>query len=306
MGLDPKPPRIKKVFRLDDEELDEGHPGPKKGTPGQKQSKNGKGWGKPVRRDGVVKNPGRRFVRKRTKVGNLGPHELVYHAKTKLKQPYSHPDRVLRDDEDPEDLQINGIPPEDEAELMAFRDEIIEDLPPMPSKVDPTTLAVAGSYLQVRFLAAVERLGTVARAAQVCGLTMWNVERARTSSADFAERLEHHRALYGATLQEEAYRRAVEGVEETVYDDRGKACGSRTIYSDGLMALLLKATNKEFATKIHKHEGAVLHGHLPAIDADKLRALPPEERDQLRRLLNKLQPDRMLPAAQEVKDDGEN
>ena len=45
--------------------------------------------------------------------------------------------------------------------------------------------------------------------------------------------------------QDEAHRRAVEGVVENVYSASGKLCGTRTFYSDRLLEVLLKGDSPE-------------------------------------------------------------
>ena len=89
-----------------------------------------------------------------------------------------------------------------------------------------------------KFLNLYARLGTIARAAEACGISrqahyLWlkDVEYAIA----FAEAQQMARDL----LEEEAHRRAVEGVEHPVFY-KGNQVGAIREYSDQLLTLLLK------------------------------------------------------------------
>ena len=61
--------------------------------------------------------------------------------------------------------------------------------------------------------------------------------------------------------EDEAHRRAVDGVEEEVWAPNGKLCGTRIRYSDTLLAMFLKADNPDKFTERHevKSTGVVLN-----------------------------------------------
>jgi hypothetical protein len=61
--------------------------------------------------------------------------------------------------------------------------------------------------------------------------------------------------------EDEAHRRAVDGVEEDVWSPSGKHCGTRIRYSDTLLAMFLKADNPDKFTERHevKSTGVVLN-----------------------------------------------
>jgi hypothetical protein len=71
-------------------------------------------------------------------------------------------------------------------------------------------------------------------------------------------------------LEEEAYRRAVDGVDEPVYSASGKLAGYRKRYSDILLTLLLRAYNPDrFGEKSQGGGGMVLNVNLGLRTPDK-------------------------------------
>jgi len=288
-------------------------PKPKSEDPADKpevkaiHSETSRGHGKPLQREGVVANPMRRTVTDRGRVAIVAPRELAHAAHRSGTGTYAdslvfnHGSRLSYFHGDPADLQIHGIEYQNEVALMAYREEIIKGLPPQPEgEIRPSHLLNPKSQLRYRFLTAVERLGTIARACEVCGLSNWDIEKAKHSAPEFARAVDQARSLYAATIQEEAYRRAVHGVDVPIVsrnrEGNPEVIGTQKVYSDALTALLLKATNPEqFSTRTVKHEGTITHGHMPTIDANKLRALSSSDRDKFRELLMKLQPDNIPP-----------
>ena len=61
--------------------------------------------------------------------------------------------------------------------------------------------------------------------------------------------------LAGDDLEEEAIRRAIDGVEEPVGWFRGEAGGTVTRYSDTLLIFLMKGNNPEKYAERHRHSG---------------------------------------------------
>lgn len=64
-----------------------------------------------------------------------------------------------------------------------------------------------------------------------------------------------------ASLESEAYRRAVLGVQEDVYY-KGDVCGQRTVYSDGLLSKLLDARVPGFKTDNSDGKGVTVNVNL--------------------------------------------
>jgi len=89
------------------------------------------------------------------------------------------------------------------------------------------------------FLAELAIDGNVTRAANATGVDRSNAYQRRLRNPKFAERWDE--AIQAATdsIEAEAYRRAVTGVEEVVYY-LGKPCGRITRFSDRLLIALLK------------------------------------------------------------------
>lgn len=106
------------------------------------------------------------------------------------------------------------------------------------------------SIKQAEFLAAYERLGNVAGAAQVAGVN-------RTShylwmkDPKYAEKFQtaHEQAI--DALEKEARRRAVEGFDEPVYF-KGEMAGTIRKYSDTLLIFLLKGARPEKFRENHR------------------------------------------------------
>jgi hypothetical protein len=94
------------------------------------------------------------------------------------------------------------------------------------------------------FLAALAAGSSVSEAAAASGFSSSALYSRRKTDADFAEawRL----ALEDSTdiLEKEARRRAIDGVEEPIYQG-GLLVGTKTVYSDSLLSLLLKGRRKD-------------------------------------------------------------
>lgn len=90
------------------------------------------------------------------------------------------------------------------------------------------------------FIGTLADSGNVSRAAQAIGINRRTAYRWRRGDAEF--RAEWDQAIETAVdaLEEEARRRAIEGIEETQYY-RGEVSGIVRKYSDALLILLLKA-----------------------------------------------------------------
>ena len=94
------------------------------------------------------------------------------------------------------------------------------------------------------FLDALAETCNVARAAELAGVARSTVYDWRVADSDFADEWEHALDLGADALEDEATRRAVEGVDEPVFY-QGKACGVVRRYSDTLLIFLLKGRRPE-------------------------------------------------------------
>ena len=96
-----------------------------------------------------------------------------------------------------------------------------------------------------KFLDSLAETGVVTHSAKAAGVSKTAVHISRRRDEKFAQAWE--RALDSATdrLENEAVRRAVDGVDEPVYQG-GKQVGSITRYSDTLLIFLLKANRDKF------------------------------------------------------------
>lgn len=102
------------------------------------------------------------------------------------------------------------------------------------------------------FLAHLAETGILSDAAAAAGVDRSNVWRRRQDDAEFAQAVEQALDMAADKLEAEARRRALEGVEESVYQG-GQLVGTRTVYSDSLLALLLKGRRKKvFAERIEQ------------------------------------------------------
>jgi hypothetical protein len=93
------------------------------------------------------------------------------------------------------------------------------------------------------FLAHLAETGILTDAAAAAGVDRSNVWRRRQSDPEFNAACDEAIDMAADKLEREARRRAIEGVEEPVYQG-GQLIGTRTVYSDSLLALLLKGRRK--------------------------------------------------------------
>ena len=90
------------------------------------------------------------------------------------------------------------------------------------------------------FCAALAETGIVARACKAVEISRQTAYRWREENPDFAEAWEKALEIGITALEDEAHRRAFEGVEEPIYH-QGDRIGSVRKYSDTLSIFLLKA-----------------------------------------------------------------
>jgi hypothetical protein len=102
------------------------------------------------------------------------------------------------------------------------------------------------------FLAHLAETGILTDAAEAAGVDRTNVWRRRQDDPEFARQVDEAIDMAADKLEREARRRALEGVVEPVYQG-GLLIGTKTVYSDSLLALLLKGRRKKvFAERIEQ------------------------------------------------------
>ncbi|WP_130472941.1 terminase [Candidatus Magnetaquicoccus inordinatus] len=90
------------------------------------------------------------------------------------------------------------------------------------------------------FLRALARLGCVTRAAAEAGLSRVVLYTSRSADRDFAEQWTEAIETFADSLESEAFRRGVQGVDQPVYQG-GQLVGHVRRYSDSLLLAMLRA-----------------------------------------------------------------
>lgn len=104
-----------------------------------------------------------------------------------------------------------------------------------------------------RFLNYLVDCGTISKAAQVMGISRQTHYLWMRGDSNYAIAYGRARQMANDLLEEEAYRRAVEGEERGIYY-KGEKVGSRREYSDTLLAMLLKGAFPEKYKDRVQHE----------------------------------------------------
>ena len=108
---------------------------------------------------------------------------------------------------------------------------------------------------QRAFLEAYSCCGSLRLAAKAANVSRRSHYRWLKSDPKYAKAFQVAREHASQVLEDEARRRAVEGVREPVYYE-GAVCGHRQRYSDNLLMFLLKANNPEkFRERSVTHQG---------------------------------------------------
>ena len=99
------------------------------------------------------------------------------------------------------------------------------------------------------FLEEVRRTGLVAKSARSAGTNSRRIRSECEIDKEFSLEFQEALQIYSEVAQEELARRAIDGVEETVYF-QGSPCGKKINYSDSLLTTLVKAKSPEFREKL--------------------------------------------------------
>ena len=99
-------------------------------------------------------------------------------------------------------------------------------------------------WAQNKYLEAIPKVYTATAAAKLAGVTLQYVHQWRNLDPVFREREDEARDQLADSLESEAVRRAVKGVKKPIYQ-QGILAGYETVYSDALLALLLKAAKPD-------------------------------------------------------------
>jgi hypothetical protein len=93
---------------------------------------------------------------------------------------------------------------------------------------------------QTQFLTELAARGNISESAKVAGITRQHAHRWYREHKEFATQWDEAIEVANDALEREAWRRAVEGVDEPVFF-QGSQCGEIRKYSDQLLTTLLKA-----------------------------------------------------------------
>jgi hypothetical protein len=143
-----------------------------------------------------------------------------------------------------------------------------------------------------RFLAAFRDCGRVDKAAETVKVARWTVYRWARDDERFAEEMEKARDTAAGLLEDEAVRRAREGVIKPIFHN-GIAVGAVREYSDTLLIFLLKCWKPgRYRDNIsHQHSGPS-GGAIPfagiLVQPEDLKKTDDEDLDALRRVVENL------------------
>ena len=130
------------------------------------------------------------------------------------------------------------------------------------------------------FLAAFAECGTVTHAAEIAGITRRMVQYWKKDDPEFAEAFRIAEEKAADRLEQEARRRAIEGVSEPVYH-KGEVVGTIQKYSDTLLIFLLKGARPEkYRERVTQEITGKGGGPIEASIRAEVAQLTPEERKQ--------------------------
>ena len=99
---------------------------------------------------------------------------------------------------------------------------------------------------ELAFLTVLADTGNVGKAATAIGCGRTTVYAWREEDPVFSAKWDRALKISILGMEDEARRRAVEGVEEPVFDKDGKVSGVKTKYSDTLLIFLMKAHDPKY------------------------------------------------------------
>lgn len=116
---------------------------------------------------------------------------------------------------------------------------------------------------------------SVRQSCRISGLNRTAAEALKIRSPDFAKAWRDTYEEITDRLEEEGFRRAVEGVQQDVYSN-GVVVGTKTVYSDALLALMLQGRRSDVyrnkvSTEVSGPNGAPME--LAALSDDQLDAI---------------------------------
>ena len=141
------------------------------------------------------------------------------------------------------------------------------------------------------FLHVLSETCNVGKAAAAIGVSRMTVYRLREDDPKFAAAWDHAKSVGVVALEDEAHRRAFEGVDRPVFYQGGE-CGTVREYSDTLAIFLLKAHDPD---KYRENSKVELSGHLATTDMSD---------DEIRAEIAALAATGALPVTPQVPDDG--
>jgi hypothetical protein len=110
------------------------------------------------------------------------------------------------------------------------------------------------------------KTGVLRRACSTAHISPTAVYYHKRKSPLFALRLTIYKDIGGDALEEEAFRRAVEGVNKDIFW-QGGVCGTETVYSDSLLSMLLKGAKPDKYKDRVASENVNLNANVPDNDA---------------------------------------
>lgn len=131
------------------------------------------------------------------------------------------------------------------------------------------------------FLAAFEETAMVTEAAKIAGVGRATVYEERQRNEEFAVAWADVEERAVESMESEAYRRAVKGVDKPVFH-AGEQVGTVKDYSDTLLIFMLKARRPETYREVHKveHGGSMQHQHTQVLQK-RVDNMAAEELDEL-------------------------
>jgi hypothetical protein len=137
------------------------------------------------------------------------------------------------------------------------------------------------------FLAAYSETGNISKSAEIAEIDRSTHYEWLNTDADYKEAFEQAHEVAGDRLEQEARRRAVEGVEEPVFY-KGEEVGTIRKYSDPLLIFLLKGAKPEKYKERTQNENKNDNTNVNVNTDIDLSKLSEKELESLERLAEKL------------------